>query len=281
MLVSQNSSNIIESLRESIKNDHDDEMLVNVISNNMEEYRKQIPRLYRYSSADYYNIRGLETNSLYLNPNGKMNDIFEGLSCEITDDVLRALDKLEDIAFLKSFSEKPNDLLMWGYYADGYSGMCVEYDLSKLSDEVLVHLLPVFYSDERIEYTELDRTIEELKELKRTNDDDCYPNYTEGLINIMHLFLRKPRIWEHEKEWRIVATYPQIYNSAEDMDDTEILYGIDNRIINVSGCVKKVFLGPRMKTDIKEHVTQICDKNVVEVHSLKLSKGAYGLECDG
>ena len=40
-----------------------------------------IPRLFRFSNVDYYNIRGLETQSLFLSPIGTMNDVFEGLSC--------------------------------------------------------------------------------------------------------------------------------------------------------------------------------------------------------
>ena len=93
--------------------------------------KKSIPTLFRYSAADYYNIRGLETQNLFLSPLGNMNDVFEGLSCEINDDVIDGIEDIRDIAFLKSFSEEKSSLLMWAHYADNYSGMCVEYDFSK------------------------------------------------------------------------------------------------------------------------------------------------------
>ena len=37
--------------------------------------RSAIPKLFRYSPANYYNIRGVETQSLYLSTIGAMNDI--------------------------------------------------------------------------------------------------------------------------------------------------------------------------------------------------------------
>lgn len=243
--------------------------------------KESIPRLFRYSSADYNNIRALETETLFLSPIGNMNDIFEGLSCEIDDTVIDRIDDLKDIAFLKSFSENRNHLLMWAHYADNYSGMCVEYDFSKLSEEILYHLYPIYYSNVRLANINLNRTIAEHMDLKRMNSDYCYPNECDYIRDIMSLFLTKSEAWAYEKEWRIVATYPQIHNTAEDIDDEQcLLYGINNQIISVKSCIKNVYLGPKMKKNIQEHIKEICrDKlNNVPVYSTRLSKNKYELD---
>lgn len=123
--------------------------LVSFTKNTLIENKNEIPALFRYSPADYYNIRGLETESLFLSHVGGLNDIFEGISCTVDDSALKQIDDMSDIAFIKSFSEDKNNLLMWAHYASNYSGMCVEYDFSKLSDEILYHLFPVYYSERR------------------------------------------------------------------------------------------------------------------------------------
>ena len=42
-------------------------------------------KLYRYSKADYFNIRNFETGKIKLTSNGVLNDIFEGLPQGIND----------------------------------------------------------------------------------------------------------------------------------------------------------------------------------------------------
>lgn len=243
--------------------------------------KSSIPRLFRYSSADYYNIRALETETLFLSPIGNMNDIFEGLSCEIDDAVIDKIEDLQDIAYLKSFSEEKNNLLMWAHYAKDYSGMCVEYDFSKLSKDVLCHLYPIYYSKTRSTNRKLDKAIEEHIDLKRMNDDNCYPNDCDFIKDILSLFLTKSDAWSYEKEWRIIATHSQIYNTAEDMgDDQALLYAINTQNISVKSCIKSIYLGARMKKNIKEHIKEICrDKlNNIPVYSTRLSKNKYELD---
>ena len=243
--------------------------------------RGAIPPVFRYSPADYYNIRGLETQSLFLTPVGNMNDVFEGISCEITDEVINKIERLGDIAYLKSFSEENNNLLLWAHYAQNYSGMCIEYDFSKLPEELLYHFFPVYYSSKRLISRKLERAIVELEDLKKMNADNCYPNDCDFIKDIMSLFLTKSPVWNYEKEWRIVATHPQIFNVAEDLDDDqEAFYHINGQQISVAGCIKSVYLGPQMKQNIKEHIVEICRGRLgnIPVYSTNLSKDKYELE---
>ena len=246
-------------------------------------HKDKIPSLFRFSVADYNNIRNLETQSLFLSPIGSLNDIFEGLSGPIDDKVIDNLDKLNDIAYIKSFSEDNKNLLMWAHYADSYSGMCVEYDFSKLNDSILYHLFPIFYSETKILNNPFENTIRELDDLKRTNAENVFPEDTCNLINITSAFLIKSKEWEYEKEWRIIATYPHIHNyfdEIEDDEDAKSLYEIKNQYISVESCIKSVYLGPKMKRRIKDHIKEICKNklNNIPVYEARISKEKYEIE---
>lgn len=87
--------------------------------------------------------------------------------------------------------------------------------------------------------------------------------------------------WSYEKEWRLLATYAQIYNEADDVyDDQEDFYRINSQNVSVASCVKAVYLGPKMKQNIKEHIKEICTNRLenIPVYSTRLSKEKYELE---
>lgn len=246
--------------------------------------KNKIPRLYRYSCADYYNIRNLETETLMLSSIGNMNDIFEGLSGKVEADAIISLDDLKDIAFIKSFTEKKNDFLMWSHYGDKYAGMCVEYDFSKLEKEVLYHLFPVIYSNRRYNFNNFSKIVNEFYNLKKDNKEFNYPDFYESLLDIMELFLRKSSSWKYEKEWRFVATYPHIYNTLDDfykIDSNEActLFSLNSRNVSVKNCINAVYLGPRIGDIQKKHIIEICNKlNGVKVYELSISPSNYAFE---
>lgn len=242
-----------------------------------------IPRLFRYTPANYESIRALETEEIFLSEIGTMNDIFEGLSCKVDEKMIERLENIKDIAYIKSLSEENDNLLMWAHYADSYRGFCIEYDFRKLDSTLLYHLFPVVYMQKRNSPENLKYIIGEHLDLKRMNEDHYYPNDTEDIINIMSLFLVKPNCWSYEKEWRFVATYSQIFNTAEDViedEDCIDLYSIQKQVISVKDCIKSVYIGPRMKKYIREHIKEICKEKLhgVPVFELKLSESDYKLE---
>jgi len=51
---------------------------------------------------------------------------------------------------IECFTQSPTDILMWSYYADKHTGVCVEYDFSKLFTSCAnSFLFPVYYSESR------------------------------------------------------------------------------------------------------------------------------------
>ena len=254
--------------------------------------KEKIPLLYRYSPADYNNIRNLEKETVFLSATGSMNDVFEGLSGAVEEDVLQNIDKLYDLAFIKSFSERKDSLLMWSTYADNYAGMCVEYDMKQLEDDsILYHLFPVRYSNERLIRNNLTITYEELIKIKYaiTNGDDYDFDFNK---DVMGLFLSKSEEWKYEKEWRLLYSYLQLnipYSEIEtefDSPNERLLYykkwdETGKRTIKMP-CITHIYLGPKMQSNIKNHIREIGEKLKVPVTELVLNKKEYKLnpKCD-
>lgn len=237
-----------------------------------------LPILYRFSPADYNNIRALETQTLYLSEAGKQNDIFEGLSCPVNDETISNIEKMSDLAFIKSFTETKDDLKMWSMYADNYAGMCVAYDFRHAEEEWMYHLFPVCYSDKRVTKKELEDAAYELKKLKSDMEEGFVIEESYSIRDIMAIFLMKSRAWENEKEWRFLVTYPQLKLDENDFPDEEsnFFYGISDKTLDVPYATD-VYLGPKMPSKVKEHIREIADRLKIRVHEMKLDKEKYEL----
>ena len=243
--------------------------------------RDQLPMLYRYMPANYTSIRGLEKRTLYLSEAGQMNDIFEGLSVNIEDITRNELSELHDLVFLKAFSESFNNLLMWGQYADNYSGICIEYDLRDMIEhkDYYWHLFPVCYRSKRFVGTVFSHyTIKSLKQYRKepTLDD------AEFLRDVIPLYLVKPEEWEYEKEWRIIV--PKFYMDEEweeggviDNYEFPYLYSINKRAIDFP-YISKVYLGARIPNMQKEHIIEICKRDGIPVFETYPSLSKYEME---
>lgn len=245
-----------------------------------EENIDKLPILYRYSKADYDNIRNFETGTLYLSEIGDMNDIFEGLSCSIDDAILTNLSKLRDLAYIKSLTEKREDLKMWSMYADNFAGMCVAYDFRKAEEsDWMWNLFPVCYSKKRKTNPKLQGAIYVLEKLKEDIQNQNALDSCEEIRDILALFLTKSCEWKNEKEWRIIVTYPQMNLYATNLkgEECSVFYKIGNRTIDVHGLATDVYLGPKMKERIKSHIREIADRLNIRVHEMVLHPTEYRL----
>lgn len=88
---------------------------------------------------------------------------------------------------ISCFSEVNDSLLMWAYYAQNYSGVCVRFNASE--DSILSqHCRKVQYTNQFI-------------------SDNTFGNY-----------FRKSIQWSHEQEWRIVCDTQEEYLSIDSID---------------------------------------------------------------
>lgn len=92
-----------------------------------------------------------------------------------------------------------NNQLMWSHYANSYSGICVEYDFSKIS-EFIGFIYPIKYTDKRPTLSLKDVGIAGFSADTTNNivkaDVDIW--------NIISAMLCKNTCWKYENEWRII-----------------------------------------------------------------------------
>lgn len=236
-------------------------------------------KLYRYMPPNYFNIRNIEAQTLHLSPNGVLNDVFEGMT-ETTDEIPHyKYEKLKDLAYMCCMTEKPDNILMWSHYAQKHEGVCVEYDLKLLGNEpfhILDHIFPVVYKDNRQYKRNFESLIKSLDELRESIVKQYEYEGEEALDDVLPLFLTKGKIWEYEKEWRIIYTKKQMYDINE-----EELYGCNLRF----RCISAVYLGYRIHPEIRRNILEICeristDRKKVSVYQSKIAKENYELSFD-
>jgi len=208
-------------------------------------------KLYRYSPADYYNIRNFETGKLKLTSNGQLNDVYEGLPISAQrQPTIEDVKALDELAYIKCFSVENNNNLMWSHYAENHTGICVEYDLSMLdkNHDYLNHIYPVLYSEKRHFAIDLDKLLKEQKQLLSDIYADNEPDSSEYLINVPLLLLFKGTEWNYEKEWRIIYTKRDMYLS-EDPD-------LNNGIIHFD-CISGIYFGYLIRPEIRQNLIEI------------------------
>lgn len=211
-------------------------------------------KLYRYSPADYFNIRNFESGKLRLTNNGVLNDVYEGIPFDDCKEITPLMASgLSELAYIKSFTEDPYNTLMWSHYADNQRGICIEYDLQLMpyDDPLWEHLFPVVYSSERRIKMDITEMAKELKQLQRNIEDYSERDDRGYLDDCKSLFISKGKAWSYEKEWRIVYTKAEIY----DINDKEL-----NQYIISLEFSTAIYLGFRIDPTVKENILEIVSR---------------------
>lgn len=184
---------------------------------------------------------------------------------------------LQKNVHVSCFTTTPSNPTMWSHYADISSGIVQEYNLIDIYSEIETNnqknqgveyaLIKVIYSDEKIElYDLLESYItfdfykifyqnihlyEEIKEIRDAMKRIVEQGFSlhQQLIweKTLKLLATKSTKWSYENEWRLVQ-----------IDRNEI----KNTKFNI--LPKKVYLGEKMDTNIKELVIDLVDCEILE-----------------
>lgn len=126
------------------------------------------------------------------------------------------------------FSENNNSPLMWGHYADGHKGFCLEYDFTEnLTDcnqscgniracsKFLLEtpIAPICYSEHRLDATAgiLSIIQQMLKNEIRLGMND----YFSDMLLCIKCLLTKSSDWHYEKEWRLFSQFSNEFKQHE------------------------------------------------------------------
>lgn len=210
--------------------------------------------LYKYMPAEYYSIRNIETQTIHLSPNGKLNDFYEGLPILENPMDYNKFEQMKDLAYMTCFAEEKENVLMWSHYADSNKGICIEYDLNQIDTDpygILRHTFPVIYSNRRRLVRDIDSLLSSYLEIKRAIAEEYVYEGEELLDDLIPLFLIKGDMWQYEKEWRVLYTIKNLYNA-----DDKVLYNGNLWF----PCISGIYLGYRINSEVKKHIIEICGR---------------------
>lgn len=157
---------------------------------------------------------------------------------------------------IECFTQSPTDILMWSYYADKHTGVCVEYDFSKLFSSCSnSFLFPVCYSENR-PLLDMQKVYDPITQQVR-ND-----RIVEVFPSVMRSWITKSNEWEREKEWRLIS-FP-IKNDSERL----VKLPIASRIIT----------GINITDENYQLVADIAKEKGIPIHRTRLKNDQYKIE---
>ncbi len=138
-----------------------------------------------------------------------------------------------------SLSELNNSEKMWNDYADSAKGYCIEYNMQKYENEILLY--PVVYQDDRetnIVMNILGSVIGQMIY------GISYGQIAADKSQFARLFLTKDLIWSYQKEWRLLG------------DANEKL---------PAPTINAIYLGKNIAEEDRKQITQYCVQHNIEI----------------
>lgn len=181
---------------------------------------------------------GLKPDAKHLT-NGLINQKFISSCRNIYDCEMKRRNEMFQQWGVASFSEIPDNILLWSHYADGHKGFCIEFDTSYFPFINLKKVHKVIYRDS-YPYVHPKYVLE-------TNE---FP-FTS--------LITKSKKWKYEQEWRILSTD----------GDTSIVYEINALTSICFGCL--------MPADQISKICQLLKNSNITFYKMKISDKTYRL----
>lgn len=239
-------------------------------------------KLYKYCSSNKYVLESLRKDTIWFSEITSLNDPFEfdvyvdtqacakfnakigGKLSVVNQMKLEQLIK-ENLADLKiicqdgkrlvgvtCFSEVPDSILMWSHYGQNHAGICLEYDLLRMNEELNYSPVPILYKN----------TFPALTQFDLQNPE---ASVEEIYVKSM---LVKSKDWSYEKEWRVL----QDYGACGDAWDEE-RNGALMKMITPSA----VYLGCKADTAFEREVIDICKEKSITCYKFEKDEREYKL----
>ena len=157
------------------------------------------------------------------------------------------------ITGISCLSESDSSLLMWAHYANNHKGMCVEYELLKISNQLKFTPVPVIYTNDRVTLSSLE---------SENLDHDTMKIFVESITT-------KSSEWNYEKEWRIIRDEAACGTRWNKADKGALLEMIRPTSIT---------LGCRSEGDFEKSVREYCEKEKVTLYKMEKNKDKYQLD---
>lgn len=186
----------------------------------------------------------------------KINTVYE----QLENMVKQMHSQLGEVIGITCFSETPNNMLMWSHYANRHTGICVEYDFSRLfSTAADTLLLPVTYDQKRPLFP-LDQMVVGSDGKIRSSQ----PLPADALVTIIKALTIKSDVWSYEREWRHIM----FTKSAP------------NRLVKLP-IISKIIMGMNISTESEQKVIAVARKRHIPVFSTHMKSDKYEMVISG
>jgi len=163
-----------------------------------------------------------------------------------------------------------NNQLMWSHYANSYSGICVEYDFTKI-DHFIGFIYPVNYTSKRSTVSMRDLGVSGFD----FNSEDKIVHCEVNITDIFSYMLCKNACWSYEDEWRIINIGEENTPAFIELQYIEsITFGL-----NLDGLCKRLLLELCSERNIKCYeLTLNQDNFIVDRNSISIEEVAYDMD---
>lgn len=208
------------------------------------------------TSLDTDNITE-ETLLSFLQLNSTIDELIEKIESIKNDIYLNCFNDFLSQLTISCFSSSGwNNQLMWAHYANSYSGICIEYDLTKMDDSI-GFIYPVNYTNERPTLSLKDFGIS----ITTTDGNIDVVQKEIDIVPIFNYLLCKNTCWGYEKEWRII-------NIGEKNTPISIDFPF----------IKSITLGLNIDDDTKRIILDICNAKNIECYELSINLEDFSLD---
>lgn len=173
-------------------------------------------------------------------PREKLKEVGEQIEKKYLCSIVKELENnIKRTLRICCFTTRLDNMSMWHHYANGHSGICIEYDTHGFCNIFRRLLFPVIYGETRFDASRYLQNIRDMKQRPR-----LFPFYAS---------IFKSKDWAYEDEWRLV-----------------IPGGCLEECPLVNAKINAVYLGRKISDDNKQRVLNVCKKNNIKVYQLDL-----------
>ena len=182
----------------------------------------------------------------------KLSKILMDEIAKLNSDINDMINKMSRFA---CFTEKNSNLPMWSHYANGHTGVCLEYDISSISDVYIINrFFPVKYVSKLPDGTSL-----------------LAQDKTSRFSFMDYILIHKLSDWSYEAEWRLIFNAGSWFFSPDEVPKEFWENGAPIKFALPS----KVFLGVKIEEKNENEIREWCDELGIPVEKMKCTE--YGL----
>lgn len=183
-------------------------------------------------------------------PDNQVKELYNQIE-NVIDTIRKSLG---DVVGITCFSEAPDNMLMWSHYAQKHTGICVEYDFSKMFSTVPNSLLlPVEYSNRR--------PLLPIEKVMQCVDGKVLVDQskmTEIIPALLKSLAVKSDIWGYEREWRHIVFVNEV----------------PNRLVQLP-IISRIIMGMNIDPENRRKIINIAKKKHIPVFCTQLKTDKY------